>query len=391
MDSAENQAKADGFVTPRMVVVSDSVDELDGVAIGLRRLIADAASIGYPMQLLGGAKGNDICVDASGVVRAPARLQASLPFYASYTWTLPKEKPLRHYLSQHADMVQCSTPGPMGMVAMRAARRLGLPVLAQYHTEIADYATLLTKLHWVGRSVEPWVAHFYRQADYCLAPSEAVSRRLVGFGVSQARIRRVPRGIDTVRFHPRRRRGDTLTKYGIGSGPTVMYVGRLSREKNLKILLTAWRAIASQLPTAQLVFVGDGPARAGIVGPRVFTTGALRGEALADAFAAADIFAFPSETETFGNAVVEALASGLPCVVADAGAAHEHVTHGETGLVVPGNDAAQWSNALSTLVRDASTRRRMGRAARRSAQRYEQRGATLATLQLYRELSGAVQ
>jgi glycosyltransferase involved in cell wall biosynthesis len=374
-----------------MVVVSDTVDALDGVALGLRRLTADAVSMGYPMQLLGGAEQDrrDVCVDACGIVRTPARLRASLPFYASYTWTLPRERPLRRFLSEHADMVQCSTPGPMGMIAMRAARRLGLPVIAQYHTEVAAYAGLLTKMPWVGHSIEPWIAHFYRHADHCLAPSAAVERRLVRFGVPAARIRRVPRGIDTVRFHPRRRRSDTFAKFG--PGPTVLYVGRLSREKNLKTLLAAWSTVVERIPTAQLVFVGDGPWRSRIVGPRVFTTGALRSDALADVFAAADVFAFPSETETFGNAVVEALASGLPCVVADAGAAHEHVTRGATGLVLPGADVAQWSQALYALIKDADARKRMGIAARVSAQKYEQRAATLATLQLYRELAGGCQ
>jgi glycosyltransferase involved in cell wall biosynthesis len=376
--------KVPGKVSPRVAVISDTVDNIDGIAIGLRRLVAASRRAGHAMALIGPA-GERTDGD---LVRIPTAMTASLPIYPGYAWSVPELSPLVDELARRADLVQLATPGPMGLAGLIAARMLGLPVIAQYHTEVADYAARITGLPFVKGLVEPLVGWFYRQAELCLAPSQTVVDRLTALGI--ARIVRVPRGVDLERFDPAHRARESLAGLGIAGGPVALYVGRLSREKNLDTLRAAWTEVHARRPDATLVVVGDGPQRHALDGPGVIATGPLHGQALATVFASADVFALASETETFGNVVVEAAASGLPAIVAAAGAAHEHVVDGVTGMVLDGGDPAAFAHAILALFDDAPRRLAMGRAARSHAAHYDMRRAVDATWAIYRGVASGV-
>ncbi len=276
----------------------------------------------------------------------------------------------------------------MGIAGLIAGRMLGLPVIAQYHTEVAEYAGRMTGLPFVRDLVGPLVGWFYRQAELCLAPSEAVVQRLLALGVPAERVRRIRRGVDLELFQPARRDRGVLARFGVGDGdgPVALYVGRLSKEKNLDALGRAWAEVHAARPDARLLVVGEGPLAGAVSGPGTIVAGPLFGEELAAVFASADVFAFPSETETFGNVVVEAAASGLPAVVAAAGAAHEHVADGETGLVIDGADPRSLARALLALLGDPARRQAMGRAARARAAGYDLAAAVRSTWDIYREL-----
>ena len=367
-------------MNPRIAIISDTVDDTNGVAIGLRRLVAAAQRAGHIVHLVGPANSNAATDD--GVVRFPSAMTASLPFYAEYTWSVPELPPLVQWLQQNADLIQISTPGPMGITALVAARMLGMPVIAQYHTEVAEYAARMTGMPFLRPMIEPMVGWVYKQAELCLAPSQSVVDRLIGLGVSPDRICRVPRGVDLELFHPARRDSRALERYGIGPAqPALLYVGRLSKEKNLEALEAAWQLVHAKRPDARLVVVGEGPRP--VTGDGVIATGSLFGDELATVFASADVFMFPSETETFGNVVVEAAASGVPAVVANAGAAHEHVMPGVTGDITDGSPAALAKAALRLLA-DQPLRIRMGLAARRHAGTYNLAAAVRATWTIYR-------
>ena len=366
----------------RVSVISDSVDHIDGISIGLRRLAAASQRAGHAMTLVGPA---DTEPRVDEIVRIPAAMSAALPMYPQYTWSVPELPALTAHLARHADLVQLATPGPMGLAGLIAARMLGLPVLAQYHTEVPEYAARLTGLPFVKDLVAPFVGWFYQQADLCLAPSQTVADRLSALGVAAANIRRVQRGVDLALFDPARRDRASLVRHGIaGDAPVALYVGRLSKEKNLDALRAAWRIIAAARPDARLVVVGDGPQPAALDGDGVIRAGVLHGEELATAFASADVFAFASETETFGNVVVEAAASGLPAVVAEAGAAHEHVVAGETGVVVDGRDPQAFAREVLALFASPTRRARMAVTARAHARSYDLDAAVAATWELYR-------
>lgn len=368
---------------PRVAIISDTLDDTNGVALGLRRLVAAAQRQGHALHLVGAAQATPSPDD--DVVRIPAALSASLPIYPEMVWSVPELPPLVAHLARAADVVQVSTPGPMGMAGMIAARMLGLPLVAQYHTEVAEYAARMTGMPMLGAIVGPIVGWFYQQAELCLAPSEAVVQRLTALGVSPARIARVRRGVDLQRFDPARR---DRTKLG---AKTVLYVGRLSREKNLETLFAAWEVVLRVHPDARLCVVGDGPLRHMVQRPGVIAYGPAYGDELATLFASADAFAFPSETETFGNVVVEAAASGLPSVVATAGAAHEHVIAGETGEVVDGKDASAFAAALIGLLADPLRRARMSVAARAHALSYDLNRAVRSTMDLYRGVARVIE
>ncbi len=362
---------------PRLAVISDTVDHTDGVAIGLRRLVAASTRAGHAMTLIG-PENHAVSDD---VIRMPARVSAQLPFYAEYTWSVPELAPLATYLARTADIVQIATPGPMGIAGLLVARMIGMPVIAQYHTEVAEYAARMTGLPIRG-VVEPLVGWVYRRAELCLAPSATIEQRLRSMGVD--RIQRIPRGVDLELFTPAKRDRQALAKYGITDGPVALYVGRVSKEKNMAGLLAAWAKVRASRPTAQLLIVGDGPIRGACKGPGVVCTGSLYDEELARVFASADVFAFASETETFGNVVVEAAASGLPAVVMEGGAVHEHVGHGETGFVC--RDTEEFALALGRQLDDPLLRAAQGPRARDRMQSYDLDHAMRASWAIYATL-----
>jgi glycosyltransferase involved in cell wall biosynthesis len=364
---------------PRVAIISDTVDDTNGIAIGLRRFVAASRRAGHDIHLVGAERAGVV----DEIVRMPAAMTACLPIYPDMTWSVPELPPLVAWLSRSADLVQLAAPGPLGIAGLIAARMLGLPVVAQYHTEVAEYAARMTGMPMIRGIVEPIVGWFYKQADLCLAPSQAVEARLAGFGVAADHVYRVQRGVDLDLFHPRRRDRSALARFGIaGDEPVALYVGRLSKEKNLDVLAAAWAIVHAARPDARLIVVGgEGPLVGTFRAPGMIEAGGLYGAELATVFASADVFVFPSETETFGNVVVEAGASGLPAIVATAGAAHEHVIDGVTGHVVDGRDRI--AATLLALFADPALRARMGAAARGHVTRYDLDAAVRSTWNIY--------
>ncbi len=375
-------ARREGMTSfgPRVAIISDTVDDTNGVAIGLRRFVAASRRAGHDVTLIGAEKAG--VVDEGGfdeIARMPAAMTASLPIYPDMTWSVPELPALTAWLTRNADIVQLATPGPLGIAGLIAARMLHLPVLAQYHTEVAEFAARMTGMPMVKMIVEPIVGWFYKQADLCLAPSQAVEARLAALGVTN--LCRVRRGVDLELFDPARRDRSALARFGIGEGPVALYVGRLSKEKNLDTLTAAWSRVHAARPDARLLIVGgEGPLAGTFKAPGIIEAGGLYGVELATVFASADVFVFPSETETFGNVVVEAAASGLPSIVSGIGAAHEHVVEGVTGFIADGRDRI--AERLLALFDDPA-RARIGAAAREHVTRYALDAAVSSTWDIY--------
>ena len=372
---------------PRVAIVSDTIDDVNGVAIGLRRLGGAARAARLPITLGGAAQHahlGTVTVDDDGVARVPTILARRLAFYPEMQWAAPQVAALAHWLAdEQIDLVQCATPGPLGFAALAAARLLGLPCIGQFHTEVGEFAARMSGDARIGAATTRMAGWFYRRVDRCLAPSLATRARLIDLGLEPSRIELVPRGTDLSLFHPRHRDRAWLARFGLGDGPVILYVGRLSHEKNLAMLGAAFAEVRAQRPHASLLLVGDGPAAATLDAPGVVRAGYLYGEDLARAYASADLFAMPSETETFGNVVVEAQAAGLPVVVAGGGAAREQMLPGETGLVVDGARPDRMAAALVRLIDDRLWRADMGQRAHRWAQRYDLAAAARATYAIH--------
>ena len=356
--------------SPRRVWATDTLVDVNGVA----RTVATAAGLArrrdFPVTVL-------TCLPATPrtdfeLENFPPIWQMPVPRYEELVLSLPPLLEVVEWVErEQIGEIVVSTPGPVGLAALAAARLLDLPAVGIHHTDFPRYVAALgggVKLAGFAAGYLKW---FYGQMDRVWVSSASSRAQLLELGVEPGRLAHLPRGVDTDRFHPDRRRRDYFPGLGVEGGPVALYVGRLAPEKNLEVLLDAFARARESHPGARLVLVGDGPARDGLErrsGPGVTFAGVRGGDALATAYASADLFVFPSRTETFGNAVLEAMASGLPVVVAREGGPAEQIEDGCEGLVVDAAAAAPLAAALSRLLHDDTLRHVLGRAARRSAE-----------------------
>lgn len=292
---------------------------------------------------------------------------AAVPRYAGLRFGLPSRFRLeRRWRSDRPDAIYVATEGPLGWSAVSAARRLGIPVATGFHTRFDFYVG-----HYGFGALTPFVrsylARFHRRAQTTLVPTGQLAGELNDLGVHDVRVLR--RAVDPQRFHPERRNDDLRTSWGAGPDtPVMLSVGRVAPEKNLHVVIDAYRALQRRVPGARCVIVGDGPGRAALEAahPDVIFAGVRRGDDLAAYYASADLFVFPSLTETFGNVVLEAMASGTPVVAYAEAAAREFIRNGQNGIrVAPGNEGGLIERAAA-LGADIHACRAMGGAARLS-------------------------
>ncbi len=369
-----------GARTPRVALVGDGLDSINGIAETYRNLLA---AIGDEAEIT-----PVVCGEASdlpGAVALPAAATFELPVYAGLTLSLPHLSQLgEQLLDLDVDLVHVTAPGPLGLAGMLVAKLLQLPVVAGYHTELGDYAQALTGDPLCAELVQAATRRFYREADLVLAPSACTARRLSDrLEIQPERVAVLPQGVDTDRFSPRHDNGETPRR---GARPTVLCVSRLSSEKGLEALVHAMNLRSGE---ADLVIVGDGPARPAlqaVAGDTVAFAGWLEGLELSRAYASADIFVFPSPTETCGQVLLEAQASGLACVVSPHGAGHEGIEPGASGIVAEGNEPEAIAQALDQLLRDPARRTEMGATARKVALRRSWAASAAALGAAYRQL-----
>jgi glycosyltransferase involved in cell wall biosynthesis len=284
--------------------------------------------------------------------------------------------------------IHSATPGPIGLAALAVARVLKLPITGTYHTQIPQYAEFLTGDPGIEEISWKYILWYYDQMDTIYAPSRSTRSELVDKGIAAEKIRIYPRGIDVSRFHPGKRNGFFKSRFDIRAGTKLLYVGRISKEKNLHVLQAAYRKLLSVVGDVHLIVVGDGPylpeMKTAMAGMPCTFTGYLSGEALCAAYASSDVFVFPSATDTFGNVILEAQASGLPVIVTDRGGPAENLSPDRTGLVVPANDVGALEEAMRLLCTDDFLRRRMGAAARRYMEDRSFEAAFIRTWEMYR-------
>ena len=301
--------------------------------------------------------------DSAHVHRSPSR-----PLFISreVQWAFPPHRHIRADLAAfQPDIVHLATEFPVGLAGLRAARALGVPIIASSHTDYERYAAR----YGLGWAISPgwgYLRWFYRHATRVLCPSAAYQAHLHRRGIRHTGI--WSRGVDPERFHPGHRSDAWRHAFGVGPGDLlVTYVGRIAPEKNIDLLLEAWESLGDLHDRVRLVFVGSGSMEAEITRrglPGVRVAGVRRDRELAAAYASADLFVLPSVTETFGNVLLEAMASGLPCIAAAAGGPVDFVEHGWNGWLVRPNDADALADAIRTLAADEWQRARLGCAAR---------------------------
>lgn len=339
--------------------------QVNGVALTVHALAHGLAARGHHVEVLrpgAAARDGDVELVAAGGLR--------LPRYPGLQLGMPQPSRLRaRWKRRTPDAVYIATEGPLGTCAMRAARALRIPVATGFHTRFDDYCRHYG-IGLLSRLVRRQLLRFHRRAQMTLVPTQTLVDELQGDGVAHAR--RLRRGVDTVLFSPQRRDASLRESWNAhADAPVLLYVGRVAAEKNLELALQAFRSLQSRLPRARMVVVGDGPLRAALsVDHRdVHFAGTRHGIDLATHYASADLFLFPSLTETFGNVVLEAMAAGLPVIAFDRAAAQEHVVNGISGLVVPPSDARGFVSSAFALGLDGELLGTFGVNARLAAQR----------------------
>jgi glycosyltransferase involved in cell wall biosynthesis len=285
--------------------------------------------------------------------------------------------------------ILAATPGPLGLSAMAIARILKLPLWGTYHTALPQYTQYLTEDPMMVQLVWKYIVWFYNQMDLIFVPSRSTAEELQERGINGEKMRIFPRGVDLQLFHPAKRNGFLESRFQLQEGIKLLYVGRISREKNLEILTRVFKRLAQDYSDIHLVVVGDGhyleEMREELAGTPCTFTGYLHGEELAAAYASCDLFLFPSTTDTFGNVVLEAQASGLPVIVTDAGGPQENLISGETGLIVPGDDEESLLEAIRNLLARPEQLQVMGSMARRYMEERSFDSAFQATWRLFEE------
>ncbi|MDY6792771.1 MAG: glycosyltransferase [Thermodesulfobacteriota bacterium] len=331
-----------------------------------------------------------VCTEQAGVKNFKPIGVHTLPEYPELKIFFPPLLEMINYCYEKGfNHIHTATPGPIGLAALAAAKILKLPISGTYHTAIPQYAHILTGDQGIEDIAWKYILWYYDQLDIIYAPSVSTRDELVQKGINTDKIVVYPRGIDIKRFHPEKKNGLLDKLFSIKNGLKLIYTGRVSKEKNLHLLENAFRRLAGLVPGLNLIVVGDGPyleqMKAATKDLPCYFTGYLKGETLAEVYASANLFVFPSATDTFGNVVLEAQASGLPVIVTDKGGPFENMLPGETGLVVKAGDANSLFSAMKTLVKDPIRLRQMGQAARRYMEHRSFESAFIHTWQMYNQ------
>jgi glycosyltransferase involved in cell wall biosynthesis len=346
----------------RVALVTSSYNFIaDGVALTLNRLVGYLESQGVQVLVFAPIADKPAFAHQGRLMPVPS---VPLPGRPDYRLALGMGGHAKRQLLDFApDIIHLAVPDLLGQAALSLAKAHHIPAVASYHTRYETYL----KHYWYTAPLEGWLKRrlrrFYGACREVYVPSQSVRDALLADGLRD-NFKPWPRGIDTARFAPGKRSAAWRARFGIGADELViLHVSRLVREKRLDTLTRALNLL--RLPH-RVVIVGDGPDRdyVGRELPHAIFTGFLDGDELAAAYASSDIFVFPSDSESFGNVTLEAMASGLPCVCADATGSASLVVAGETGYLAHADDADGFARHIETLAADSGLRRRMGEAAR---------------------------
>ncbi len=346
------------------IVTETYPPEINGVAMTMGRLVSYLREQGHRVLLVRPRRG-DLPPPEGDELRLPGMC---VPGYPALRFGLPVVGRLsRAWRAFRPDVVHIVTEGPLGYAALHSARALNIPVSSGFHTCFDQY-TRHYGLSALQGVIAAYLRHFHNRAHCTFAPGVATRQRLLAAGYRN--VIQLDRGVDAGLFDPARRCARRRAEWGVEDDqPLVLNVGRLAAEKNLDLLFDAFAAVQQRWPRAQLVLVGDGPARAALqrAHPEAVFAGLRQGEDLAAHYASADLFLFPSLSETWGNVVVEAMASGLPVLAFDYAAPAQLIDSGVNGFLCPYQDRAAFLRQAGQLPALCALREMGARARARCA------------------------
>lgn len=350
----------------RVALVASSYNYIkDGVALTLNRLVEYLMRHDVEVLVFAPVAKTPAFVHNGTLVAVPS---IALPARPEYRFALGLGRDAGARLRTfRPDIIHVAlAPDLLGYRALQAAKQMNVPAVASYHTRFETYL----KHYWYAGpatgALKSYLRWSYGWCREVYVPSLSTIDALLADGFRD-NFRLWPRGVDTVRFDPGKRSSTWRARHGIGEDELVVaFVSRLVREKQIGTVAATLNMLASRGTPHRGLIVGDGPERAALERqlPNSVFTGFLEGEELAQAYASSDVFVFPSETETFGNVTLEAMASGLPCVCADATGSRSLVEDGVTGYLAKPANALDFAERIALLARDPDLRRKMGEAAR---------------------------
>ena len=355
----------------RIAVVTETwPPEINGVAMSLKRMVDGLLARGHRIQLIRPRQHTGDTPRRDGPLREVLSQGVPIPKYGSLRIGLPaKQKLVRLWTLERPDLVHLVTEGPLGWSAMAAARKLKLPATSDFRTHFDAYSAHYG-VGWLKRPITAYLRRFHNFGQETYVPTRALQQQLTACGYRNVEV--VARGVDTRLFSPERRSVALREAWGVGERDLVVcFVSRLAPEKNLDLVARAFETLRARRPDARMLWVGNGPSREALARtyPHHLFAGMRTGDDLATHYASADLFLFGSLTETWGNVLSEALASGLPVVSYAQAAASDLVEPERNGLLAaPGDEAAFIAQALHAGL-DDSLRSRMAAGARASAER----------------------
>ncbi len=369
---------------------TDTFHEINGVALTIRHQLELARKTGKDLTVITCDAGTGSPL--KGLMNFnPIGVYGFAEYPEQKMFLPPFLEMLNYCYEQGFSQIHVATPGPLGLAALAVARIMKIPISGTYHTAIPQYAHILTGDSSIEELVWKYTTWFYDQLNLILVPSGSTERELIEKAIDPKKICLFPRGVDTARFHPSKRNVNFLKeRFNAGDGPKILYVGRISKEKDLHVLARAFRSLLQTVEQVELILVGDGPylkeLKQLLAGTPSIFTGYRDGEELATIYASCDLFAFPSATDTFGNVVLEAQASGLPVIVSDSGGPQENMIPRKTGQVVKAGDAEALFQTLKFLLADRARLKEMGKAARLNMENRAYERAFDETWQIYQKI-----
>lgn len=349
---------------------TDTLEDVNGVATTIRKMTAAGVENGADLVVI--TCRSSIAIDDIPIKNFEPIGEFEIPEYELQKLSFPPMLKMLDYIQRQGfTELIISTPGPVGVTALFAAKMLGIRASGIYHTDFPQYVRILTDDSYLETMAWNYMHWFYDLLDTIFVNSEHYRRAWIDRGIEANKLAILPRGLDVDLFRPERR--DPQFWVDRGKAPDevgLLYVGRVSKEKDLDLLAAAYQRLHEEGLPVRLLVVGDGPYAAEMreMLPSAIFTGYLQGEALAQAYASADLFGFPSTTDTYGNVVVEAMAAGLPVVVSNLGGPKELVEDGQNGLITKALDLEDFTRGLRRLITDEKLRTTMGIEGRKTVQ-----------------------
>jgi glycosyltransferase involved in cell wall biosynthesis len=354
--------------------------KIDGIVTRVTRTLDQLTELGHEALVFTSQKYPERSYQGHRVVSVPG--VPFKPWYPELVLGLPRPRLGREIDRFKPDVVHAVNPVILGLWGTAIAKQRNLPLLASYHTDITQYAVHLN-LPFLSPISRTFLRDVHNQAHVNLCTSQPMVNSAQGLGIQ--RVRLWPKAVDTERYHPRFRSQEMRHRLTDGNPeqPLMVYIGRLSFEKRVDWLY----APVTQIPDVRLALVGSGPAenhlRERFKGTNTVFTGYMSGDELAQAYASADVFAFPSDTETLGFVAMESMASGIPVVGARAGGIPDVVQEGVNGFMFTPGDLGEFTRHLQHLLSDAHLREQLGRQARAEMERFSWRESTQRLVEYY--------